>query len=62
VVMGPSQGGLVSLAYGSQARAGTRLVVSISGGLRLGHCPAWEANLVEAMAGFAQPTKGLSSL
>jgi hypothetical protein len=62
VVMGPSHGGLATLAYGEQAAAGTRLLVNVSGGLRLAHCEGWQDGLVEAMASMAEAAREAPTL
>jgi dienelactone hydrolase len=62
VVVGASQGGLATLAYGEEPLPGTRLLVNISGGLRMPTCPGWEADLVDTLAGLAAPEVGVPSL
>jgi dienelactone hydrolase len=56
VVMGQSHGGLTTLAYGTDARAGTRLLVNFAGGLRQDQCPNWEDALVSAIGGYGGRT------
>jgi dienelactone hydrolase len=62
MVMGPSHGGLATLAYGTAPLRGTRLLVNISGGLRMPACSDWEPRLVEAMASLAPPVSPIPSL
>lgn len=57
VVMGQSHGGLTTLAYGTDAHPGTRLLVNFAGGLRQDQCPNWEDALVSAIAGYGRRTR-----
>lgn len=54
VVLGQSQGGMATLAYGEDPHPGTRLLVNFSGGLRQLGCPDWEDALVDALSGLAR--------
>lgn len=62
VVMGPSQGGLATLAYGAEALPGTRLLVNISGGLRMPACEGWEDRLVHTLAQLVPAAQPVASL
>jgi dienelactone hydrolase len=56
IVLGQSAGGLVTLAYGTDAHPGTRLLVNFAGGLKLQGCAQWPHNLVQAIADYGQRT------
>ena len=57
VVMGQSHGGLTTLAYGTQPRTGTRLLVNFAGGLRQENCTSWDHALMRAMGEYGATTR-----
>lgn len=57
VVIGQSHGGLATLAYGTQAREGVKLLVNFAGGLRQAGCSAWEDTLIRAIGDYARQTR-----
>ncbi|MFZ2648582.1 MAG: CocE/NonD family hydrolase [Burkholderiaceae bacterium] len=57
VVMGQSHGGLTTLAYGTEPRPGTRLLINFAGGLRQENCTSWEHNLMRAMGAYGAATR-----
>ncbi|CAJ3372166.1 peptidase [Burkholderia pseudomallei] len=56
VVAGTSHGGLVSLAYGTEAARGVRGIINFSGGLRQDLCEGWQKNLVDAFDTYGSRT------
>ncbi|WP_179401089.1 dienelactone hydrolase family protein [Burkholderia guangdongensis] len=56
VVAGTSHGGLVSLAYGTEAARGVRGIINFSGGLRQDLCDGWQHNLVAAFDQYGAHT------
>jgi dienelactone hydrolase len=56
VVAGTSHGGLVSLAYGTEAARGVRGIINFSGGLRQDLCDGWQHNLVSAFDQYGART------
>ncbi|WP_083383915.1 MULTISPECIES: dienelactone hydrolase family protein [Cupriavidus] len=54
VVIGQSHGGLTTMAFGTLSYPGVRGVINFSGGLRDDACPGWQADLVEAFAGYGR--------
>ncbi|KVE26855.1 hypothetical protein WS67_14845 [Burkholderia singularis] len=57
VVAGTSHGGLVSLAYGTEAAHGVRGIINFSGGLRQDLCDAWQKHLVDAFDAYGSHTR-----
>ena len=56
VVAGTSHGGLVSVAYGTEAAPGVRGIINFSGGLRWDLCDGWQKNLVDAFDQYGAHT------
>ena len=56
VVAGTSHGGLVSVAYGTEAAPGVRGIINFSGGLRRDLCDGWQKNLVDAFDQYGAHT------
>ncbi|ABO56016.1 MULTISPECIES: dienelactone hydrolase family protein [Burkholderia] len=56
VVAGTSHGGLVSVAYGTEAAPGVRGIINFSGGLRQDLCDGWQRNLVDAFGQYGAHT------
>lgn len=56
VVAGTSHGGLVSVAYGTEAAPGVRGIINFSGGLRQDLCDGWQKNLVDAFDQYGAHT------
>ncbi|MCW0060335.1 alpha/beta hydrolase family protein, partial [Burkholderia pseudomallei] len=56
VVAGTSHGGLVSVAYGTEAAPGVRGIINFSGGLRQDLCDGWQRNLVDAFDQYGAHT------
>ncbi|WP_323119699.1 dienelactone hydrolase family protein [Burkholderia alba] len=56
VVAGTSHGGMVSLAYGTEAARGVRGIINFSGGLRQDLCEDWQKNLVSAFDTYGSET------
>ena len=56
VVAGTSHGGLVSVAYGTEAAPGVRGIINFSGGLRHDLCDGWQKNLVDAFDQYGAHT------
>jgi dienelactone hydrolase len=57
VVIGQSQGGLVTLALGARNMPGVLGIVNIAGGMRQDSCNGWQTNLVSAFGSFGRTTK-----
>lgn len=56
LVAGTSHGGMVSLAYGTEAAPGVKGIINFSGGLRQDLCPNWQKNLVGAFDTYGAET------
>jgi dienelactone hydrolase len=52
IVVGASQGGLATMAYGMHPARGVRGLINFSGGLRQTQCATWQQALVSAFATF----------
>jgi dienelactone hydrolase len=57
VVMGQSHGGLTTLAYGTEPRPGTKLLVNFAGGLRQEGCTSWDHTLMRAIGAYGAATR-----
>ncbi|KAF1028480.1 MAG: hypothetical protein GAK40_00927 [Burkholderia plantarii] len=57
VVAGTSHGGLVSLAYGTEAAKGVKGIINFSGGLRQDLCDSWQKNLTRAFGTYGEQTR-----
>ncbi len=57
VVVGQSHGGLTTLAYGTEAASGVKLLVNFAGGLRQTQCSAWEHTLARAFGDYGSQTR-----
>lgn len=57
VVIGQSQGGLVTMAFGTLNYPGVRGLINFVGGLRAKSCTSWEGGLISAFAAYGRETK-----
>ena len=57
VVIGQSQGGLVSLAIAARNLPGVLGIVDFAGGMRNESCVGWEAGLIQAFAAYGQTSR-----
>lgn len=57
VVAGTSHGGLATIAYGTEAKAGVRGLINFSGGLRQDACTGWQDNLTHAFGAYGAKTQ-----
>lgn len=54
VIIGASEGGLASIAYGEQPDAGVIGIINFSGGLRQDACDSWQQAMVDAFHGYGE--------
>lgn len=54
VIIGASEGGLASIAYGEQPAAGVVGIVNFSGGLRQDACDTWQQAMVDAFHAYGE--------
>ncbi|HXZ09872.1 MAG TPA: prolyl oligopeptidase family serine peptidase [Paraburkholderia sp.] len=54
LVAGTSHGGLVTMAYGSEAAPGVRALINFSGGLRQDACADWQGTLTRAFGTYGE--------
>lgn len=56
-IAGTSHGGLVTIAYGTEAAQGVRALINFSGGLRQDACQGWQNNLTAAFGSYGEKTR-----
>jgi dienelactone hydrolase len=54
VIIGASEGGLASIAYGEQPAAGVLGIVNFSGGLRQDACDTWQQAMIDAFHSYGE--------
>lgn len=54
LIAGGSQGGLISIAYGTHPDAGVKGLINFNGGSRQVKCEHWGQNIVNAFAGYGR--------
>jgi dienelactone hydrolase len=54
LISGASQGGLITIAYGTNPDAGVRGLINFNGGSRQVKCPDWGDNIVKAYADYGK--------
>lgn len=57
VIVGTSQGGLATLAYGVRPGAGVRGLINFVGGLRQDGCASWQQSMIDAFRDYGQRSR-----
>jgi dienelactone hydrolase len=57
LISGASQGGLISIAYGTRPDSGVRALINFNGGSRQVGCQGWERNIVNAYSSYGRSSR-----